>query len=66
MKKIVIALLALTLGGCVSGQAEFMNLPGEPRLTEAQLIRAKGYCKMRARDEASRQIALSSAPIRRS
>ena len=47
----------LPLASCVTGQAEFAALPGEPKLTQAQLIRAQGYCKMRMNDEINRMFA---------
>lgn len=54
---IAVLAAALPLAGCVTGQAEFAALPGERKLTQAQLIRAQGYCKMRMNDQIGRMVA---------
>lgn len=56
MKKYLTLLPLLALAGCVTGQAEFAALPGEGKLSQATLIRAQGYCKMRANDTINRMV----------
>lgn len=56
MKKYLTLLPLLALAGCVTGQAEFAALPGEGQLSQATLIRAQGYCKMRANDTINRMV----------
>lgn len=46
---------ALTLSGCVSGQAEFAPIDG--KLSAARLTRAQATCRMRARDQVNMQVA---------
>lgn len=54
--KRIITVAALALAGCTTGQAEFASLPGEGKLSQATLIRAQGYCKMRANDTINRMV----------
>lgn len=57
MKKLLALFPLLALAGCVTGQAEFTALPGEGKLSQATLIRAKGYCQMRSNDTINRMVA---------
>lgn len=61
MKKFVV-LATLALAGCTTGQAEFAALPGEGPLTQAKLLRAQGYCKMRYTDEVRAQMVVNGFP----
>lgn len=51
---------AVTLAACTTGQAEFAALPGET-LTQANLIRAQGYCRMRFNDQVDKMAAMYGA-----
>ncbi|MBZ9653830.1 hypothetical protein [Phyllobacterium lublinensis] len=60
---LILAASMLPLAGCVQGQAEFSALPGQPKLTQAKLMQAKGYCQMRMSDQVDRQIARYGALV---